>query len=111
MDKNKEELNRLYRLLCERDKQFEANKLRRAIYTILGFAAVYFWVLIKMMNPESLVDFVMCLVIALVASGFHFFINAAVFGALSQKSQEENETLNHIRKQIAELEKTINERR
>ena len=97
-----EEKNRLYRLLNERDKQFEAAKLKRMIITIIGFAIFYFYVLYALEKPTG-ESIIFCLILSIVLSGVHFFVNAAIFGALAQKGREESEILENIRKEISKL--------
>lgn len=108
MDNNekKAELNRLYRLLYERDKEFEAAKGKRTIITILGFAIFYFAVVYAVSKPAGL-DIIYALVFAIVFAAVHFLVNATIFLQLFQKGREESERLDAIRRQISELEKTI----
>lgn len=110
MDKNKEELNRLYRLLCEREKEFDTAKRNRTIVTIIGFAIFYFIVIYAVMGKPTGMDIIYAIVIAVVLSGFHFFINASIFGSLFQKSLAEDQRLKDIQKQIDELKNSTTER-
>lgn len=106
MDSNERnaELNRLYRLLYERDKEFESAKGRRTIITILGFAIFYFVVLCAFEKPTGL-NILATFVIAIVFAVVHFLINALIFLQLFQKGRAESETLDAIRKRITEVEK------
>ena len=103
-EKNNEELKRLYRLLYEKDKEFESAKLKRVLLTILGFAVLYFILLFSIWNPTGL-DVLAVVGIAIVLAGFHFFVNACVFLPLAQKGRDESEALSAIRKRISELER------
>ena len=97
-----EEKNRLYRLLCEREKEFESAKLKRMIITIIGFAIFYFYVLYALEKPTG-TPIIGCLILAIVFSAVHCFINAAIFGALAQKGRAESDILENIRKEISNL--------
>lgn len=98
-----EERNRLYRLLYERDKEFEAAKLKRMIITIIGFAIFYFYVLYALEKPAG-TDVIICLMLSIFFAGVHFFVNALIFGALAQKGREESEILENIRRKISNLD-------
>ena len=99
-----EELKRLYRLLYQKDKEFEKAKLKRTLLTILGFSLFYFIVICQTGKPVGF-DILKVIVIAIVLGGFHFFINACIFAPLCQKGREEGEFLDSIRKRISDLER------
>lgn len=98
-----QERNRLYRLYWQRDKEFESAKGRRLVISILAFSAFYFWLIIQLSAPKGL-GFLAALVFALILGGIHVIFNGWIFGQLHLKSQEEQSILDHIKKQIAELE-------
>lgn len=97
------ERNKLQRLYWQRDKEFEAAKLRRTIITILGFALAYFLILYNIDKPTGF-DIVSTFVVAMVLAGLHFFVNTFIFMYLFQKSHDESEQLKAIQKQISDLE-------
>lgn len=101
MDK-KEELNRLYRLLQERDAEFEKAKGKRTIITILGFSIFYYWLFFNQGNPTG-VELLLIIIPSIIVAGFHFFVNALVFVYLFNKSKTENEILDDIKKRIKDL--------
>ena len=96
--------NELWRLYCERDKEFEKAKGRRTIITILGFAIFYFAVLYSYGKPDSLTDFGALLLLSIVFGGVHFWINAPIFVYLCNKGREETEILKSIKKRMDEAE-------
>lgn len=97
------ELKELYRRLYQLDQKFEKAKGKRTIITILGFAVFYFWVLYILNEPTG-IEIVYDVLLAIVIAGFHFLVNATIFGQLSHLGRKENETLENIRKRIRELE-------
>ena len=99
MDKNE-----LWRLYCQREKEFEKAKGRRTVITILAFAAAYFAVVHAVLKPNNLKYCAFALLISLLLSGFHFVLNATVFGYLANKGRAENEVLESIKKQMSEQE-------
>ena len=97
-----EEKKRLYRLLCEREKEFESAKLKRMIITIIGFAIFYFYVFYGLEKPTG-IAILFCVLLSIVFATAHFFINATIFGALAQKGRAESDILENIRKEISNL--------
>ena len=100
------EIDRLYSLYNQLDKQFESAKMKRNILTILGFAVVFFWILCQIMSPFGW-DVLKAVVFALIWSGIHFFVNACIFGPLAAKGRDEGDRLRDIRKKISDLEKEL----
>mgnify|MGYP003304544025 CR=1 FL=1 len=98
-----EKLNLLYRMLNEKEKDFERRKVKRAILTILGFAIFYFWLLFNLDKPTGW-DIVLTVPLAIVFAGIHFWVNAIIFSQLCQKSKDESDLLAIIRKKIREIE-------
>lgn len=99
MDKNE-----LWKLYCQRDKEFEKAKGRRTLITIIGFAIFYFTALYSFGKPTDLKDFGAMLMVSLVFGGLHFWINAPIFVYLCNKGREESEVLKHIKKRMDEAE-------
>lgn len=109
--KKKEELNRLCRLYYERNQRIKKGRRIRWILTIIGFSVCYFMLFMIIDGYENIFDvfrdgigaFLEILVVSVVLSVFHFFVNASVFGGLFQKSVAENRSLDDLLKQIREL--------
>ena len=102
-----EERNRLYRLLYERDKEFEAAKLKRMIITIIGFSIAYFYLFFAISKVYGVITWytiIFLTIASIIVSVFHFFINASIFGALAQKGRAESDILENIRKEISKLD-------
>jgi hypothetical protein len=91
----------LYKQLAVKEAQFEKAKERRAIKTILAFAAVFFLLLCWVEEPTG-IEFVWTAVSAVVMAGIHFVVNAAIFGMLSLQSESERKYLEDLRKQLSE---------
>jgi uncharacterized membrane protein (DUF106 family) len=106
MDKKEkqEELNRLYRMIYEKDQEFEKAKGKRMIITTLGFAAFYFWLLSALEGTPTGIDVLYAIVGAIFLAGIHVWINSLIFGYLANKGRSESEALDFIRKRIRELE-------
>ena len=118
-DPKQEELNRLYRLLYERDKEFEKAKGRRTIITVLFLTAVYFVLIFSysffaaIAEIKSIFDIFSTdiritlgiLVVSFVLAWIHFIANLTIFGQLYNIGRAETETLERIKKQIEETRK------
>ena len=102
MDKKQEELDRLYRLLQERDAEFEKAKGKRTIITILGLSIFYYWLFVNLGEPTG-IELLFIIIPTIMIAGFHFFVNATIFAYLCNKSREENEILDNIKKRIKDL--------
>ena len=102
----KAEINRLYKLYYERDKEYETAKGKRCLLTLAGFAVVFFGILCAVLEPQGW-DILFMLFLAIIWSGVHFFVNVSVFGALSDKGRDEGDYLRNLKKRIAELEKEL----
>ena len=96
MDKN--ELRKHY---YELQKRFESNKQKRAIKTILAFSVAFFWIGYVREKPTG-IEILYSALASIVIAGFHFFINAFIFGQLCDVSNGENRILEGIRKQLNE---------
>jgi fatty acid desaturase len=95
-----EKLNLLYRMLNEKEKDFERRKVKRAISAIIGFAIFYF-LLLYLLFSWSFGD---ALVIAPFFAIMNVLINAPVFYFFFDRNKDEAELLDIIRKKIKELE-------
>ena len=91
----------LYKHLIVTEAQFEKAKERRAIKTILAFAIVFFLILCLVEEPSG-IEFLWAAVSAVIMAGFHFVVNAAVFGWLSLESESERRYLEELRKRLSE---------
>lgn len=100
----KDELNRLHQLYLKRDREFERAQIQRLIITILGFSIFYFLLLWHIADTSTLKNVLWILFISVAIACFHVFINASIFGALSQKSMAENRRLEAIKTEISKLE-------
>lgn len=97
MDKN--ELRKHY---YELQKRFESNKQKRAIKTILAFAVAFFAVLYMVEKPTGILEILATIIMSVIWSAVHFFINAFIFGQLCDVSNGENRILEGIKKKLDE---------
>lgn len=94
----------LYRQLYEQERRSENNKIKRAIITILAYAVVIFLLFFARDKHKDFYDFVKEAAGSIIAAGFCFFVNAGVFGMLSQWSQDENREIERIREEISKMD-------
>lgn len=100
--------NQLWRLIHQKEKEFEQNKWKRALKSILIFAAVLFFVIFAatdFFENRSLLDIIEIAVLCLVYSGVNLFVNAPIFGYLMERNNAENKQLEDLKKQLQEVEK------
>lgn len=106
------ELERLANIYFERKEEFVKASRIRWLLSFAGFALVFFIFLIKgdlkSLFSADIRTVLIMLLVSIVMTGFHFFINFSVFGWLFQKDIAEGRRLDDIEKQIRELEKTLN---
>ena len=95
-----EELNRLHRLLFEKDEEFQRARLKRGVLTIIGFAVFYF-VAFYLLLRWSLLE---ALVITPIFAVIHVLLSSPVFYALFTKSRAEDEFLEEVRKKINDIQ-------
>lgn len=105
------ELERLANIYYERKQEFVKASRIRWLLSFAGFALVFFFVLIKgdfkSLFSADIKSIIILLLVGVVMTGFHFFINVSVFGWLFQKDIAEGRRLDDIEKRIRELEKTL----
>ena len=86
----------------ELERQFERNKEKRAIKTLLAFAVAFFAVLYMLEKPAGIVEIGLTIVASIIWAGIHFWINAIIFGQLCDVSKGENRILEGIRNKLNE---------
>lgn len=106
----KAELERLYKLYYEKDNEYEKAKGKRTWLTVLGFTVFYLIVFYaiskKIIEPrftnegEALLLLAVLSVISFITSWIHYFVNAAIFGYISQKGRKEYEELQNIKRKV-----------
>ena len=123
-EKNKKEtkqekLNRLYRQLHEKDKEFEKAKGNRFIITMLVFTAFYFVILmigagfshissvLEAISSNTIIDILGIAIASILLAWFHILVNATIFGQLSKIGRREREVLDGIRSTIKDTETNI----
>lgn len=95
---DKKELQKQY---YELERQFESNKTKRAIRTVLAFAVAFFVILCFAEKPTGF-EIIGTAFASIVLAGIHFWINAFIFGQLCNVSNSENKVLEDIRKKLQE---------
>lgn len=105
MDRNTDEIKRLYKRLYELDKQSEKNKGRRFILSLLILIAMRFMLLYAIGKPNDVTGFLETLIVAAVWGFFAYWIYLGIFLYLFQKSEAENSYIKHIKEEINKLEK------
>lgn len=96
--------NELWKIYCEKEKEFQGAKEKRTTYTILAFAVAYFLLFGIVGKPDDLVDCAGMFLAAIVLSLIHFVVNATIFGQLFEASEGERKVLENIKKRMGETE-------
>lgn len=94
--------NELYRLIAEKDAEFEKAKEKRTIKTILAFAVVFFLILCWVEDPSG-IEFVWAAILAIVMAVIHLLVNAPIFHYLVLQGEAERKYLEELRRQLSEL--------
>lgn len=97
---NKKEL---IQLINAKEKQIESARLKRAIKTILAYAAAIFGVFYITDKPTG-IYILGDVIAALFLSGILFLINCTVFYQLYSISEAENQLLKDLKKRLSELD-------
>ena len=116
IETTKREIDRLARLYCDKRYAFERKSKARWILTFCGFALIIFIITMIVMGISSIEDVLgaslkeigLALLLAIVLTGIHFFINVSIFGWLFQKDIAGGRQVDDVVRKIRELEKTIN---
>lgn len=93
--------NELWKLYCQKEKEFERAKEKRAIKTTLFFAAVFFALLCYSERPTGF-DIVVALLASVIFAGFYVMVNVAIFAQLSEASESEKRILEDIKRKMDE---------
>ena len=96
MDKNE-----LYRLIAEKDAEFEKAKTKRLMKTILAYAIAFFLLFCYLKRPSGL-DFIGYALISVLVAGVHVWINSPIFSYLVRQGEAERKYLEDLRKQLSE---------
>lgn len=89
----------LYRLLAEKDAQFEKAKRKRSFKTILAFSIVFFVLFCYQLKPSGL-DYIGCALISVLVGGVHFIVNAPIYSYLVLQGEAERKYLEDLRKKL-----------
>lgn len=95
---DKKELLKQY---LELEKRFEANKINRAVKTILAFAIAIFAIWYSTDRPTGF-EIIGTAIASIVMAGIHFFVNGLIFGQLVSVSNAENKILEDMKKKLRE---------
>lgn len=98
------EISRLQLLYRQRKKEFDAAARNRYLLLWLSFAAVILFVYSCLSSDDNLI---MRIIICLILSGIHCFINGSIYLWLYGKNSEERERLASIEKSINELYNSV----
>lgn len=92
----------LTELISKREKEYENNKFKRTIYTILFFALIMF-IIIYINNEVKGIEIIGLLLGSIFCSIVYFFINAYIFMTLFKKSEEENKLLEELKAKLSKM--------
>ena len=91
----------LYRLLIEKEKEFEKAKGKRAIKTILAYSIVFFLLFCYQLKPSGF-GYLAFALISVLVGGLHFIINIPIYNYLVLQGEAERKYLEELRKQLSE---------
>ena len=98
------ERNELWRLIQQKEKEYDRNKFKRFVYTGLFYAAVVFVIeCIRGYNHNAL-DILGTAVVCIFVGGIFTTFSAMIFGQLYGRSEAENKELERLKKQLSELD-------
>lgn len=98
MDKNE-----LWRLYCEREKQVEKARNKRAIITVFVFASAFFLYTYFIERPTG-AEIIGNALASIVLAGIYLVVNAVIFGQLYKVSDNERKMLEELKKRMDEAE-------
>lgn len=101
--------NDLYKLLLETEKQADRANIKRIIITIIGYAIGICYVFCALADVTGFADIAGMFLISIFTSGILFLINTVVYHWLFESRRIERARIEHISKQISELEKHRND--
>ena len=97
MDKNE-----LYRLIAEKDAEFEKAKGKRFRKTVLAYSIVFFLLFCYLNKPSGL-DFIGYALLSVLVAVVHVIVNTPVFNYLVLQGEAERRYLEDLRKKLSEL--------
>ena len=95
-----DDLEYLYKQYYEIDKEVEKAKGRRLLLVFAGTYLLNLIVIGFVMRPYSLSTWIVCLLICMLASAFHFGLSLSVYQWLFMKNREDNERRDRIKMRI-----------
>ena len=95
--------NELWRLYCEKEREFEKAKTKRSIITIAVFAIVIFLLIGFGERPDD-IEIFRNILVSIVLAGIYFVVNGAIFSQLFSTSENERKTLDGIKKRMDEAD-------
>lgn len=93
----------LYKLLHDKEEQFDRAKRKRAIKTILALSLVIFAIIYFVQKPRDIIELSGTFLAAIFLAGIDFWIHAIIFTQLCGISKSENRMLEDIKKQISKM--------
>lgn len=96
----------LWLLIQKSEAKFQRRKFRRMILTVLLYAAIAFGIIYLQgqLRAENFIhiigEFVSCIFLGAIA----YYFNLLLWGHIFKKSQDEEATLNYLRKRLKEKE-------
>ena len=103
--------NTLMLLIHQKGREFDRNRLRRAVQVILVFAAVLLFAVFIFTDyfaGRTFEDIIGIAVLCLIYSCVNFIVNAPIFWHLTNKNKAESDMLENLKQQLKEVEKNEN---
>ena len=96
--------NELWRLIQQKEKEYDRKKFKRFIYTILLYAAVFFVLEFIRGGSFKVLDILGLAVGCIFIGGIFATFSAIIFGQLNRVSEAENKELERLKEKLSKLD-------
>lgn len=98
--------NELYRLIQQKEREFEREKQKRAAFTVTVYTVVLLFVLYaqKQLHLSSFLEFAGDVIFCAVLSTIAFIANGVIFHQLFTVSEGEKKHLEYLKKKLEDME-------
>lgn len=95
--------NELWKLYCDKEKQVEKSRSKRAIKTIAFFTVAIFLLIYSLTKPTGF-EIIGVFLASIVFAVIYFVVNGIIFGQLSKMGENERKMLDDLKKRMDEAE-------
>ena len=99
--------NQLWRQIQKAEDLFQRRKMKRMILTILLYSVVHFVIICLQgqLHAENFLDIIGAIMACIFLGGITFYLNLLLWSQLWQKSQDEKDALEFLKKMLEEEER------